>query len=91
LEAADSLIAQNRRVNNEFYVDSAVEVLVEQGRRAWIFDVDHYICFGTPDDVRSYNFWAAYFNRAPDHPYQLQPAYSTFNGRVSVLAEVESS
>lgn len=70
LEAADSLIAQNRRINNEFYVDSAIEVLLEQGRRARLFDVEHYICFGTPDDVRSFEFWATYFDRAPHHPYR---------------------
>lgn len=70
LEAADALIAQNRRVNNEFYVDSAIEVLVEQGRRARVFDVEHYICFGTPDDVRSYEYWAAYFDKATYHPFK---------------------
>lgn len=70
LEAADSLIAQDRRVNNEFYVDSAIEVLLEQGRRARLFDVQYYVCFGTPDDVRSYEYWAAYFHQAPRHPYQ---------------------
>lgn len=70
LEAADSLIAQNRRVNNEFYVDSAIEVLLEQGRRAKLFDVQHYVCFGTPDDVRSFEYWATYFDKAPHHPYQ---------------------
>jgi bifunctional N-acetylglucosamine-1-phosphate-uridyltransferase/glucosamine-1-phosphate-acetyltransferase GlmU-like protein len=70
LEAAEALIAQNRRVNHEFYVDSAIEVLLEQNRRAKLFDVQHYICFGTPDDVRSYEYWAAYFHQASHHPYQ---------------------
>jgi NDP-sugar pyrophosphorylase family protein len=69
LEAADRLIAQNRRINNEFYVDSAIEVLLEQGRRAKVFDVGHYICFGTPDDVRTYEYWAAYFRKASHHSY----------------------
>jgi NDP-sugar pyrophosphorylase family protein len=70
MEAADALITQNRRVNHEFYVDSAIEVLLEQGRRAKVFDVQHYICFGTPDDVRSYEYWATYFHKAHHHPYQ---------------------
>jgi bifunctional N-acetylglucosamine-1-phosphate-uridyltransferase/glucosamine-1-phosphate-acetyltransferase GlmU-like protein len=91
LEAADRLIAQNRRVNNEFYVDSAIEVLVEQGRRAWVFDVEHYICFGTPDDVRSYDFWAGYFDRAAHHPYRLKPAQGALNGRLAPLVRVKAS
>lgn len=69
LEAADGLIAQDRRINNEFYVDAAIEVLLEQGRRARIFDAQHYICFGTPDDVRTFGYWDAYFRKAPHHPY----------------------
>lgn len=69
-EAVDALIAQNQRVNNEFYVDSAIDVLLKQGRRAHLFDVDHYLCFGTPNDVRSFEFWADYFHHAPHHPYK---------------------
>ena len=70
LEAVETMISQNRRVNNEFYVDSAVQVLLERGRRAKLFDVRHYICFGTPDDVRSFEFWATYFDQATHHPYR---------------------
>lgn len=70
LEAADALVAQNRRVNNEFYVDSVVEVLLEQGRHAKVFDVQHYVSFGTPDDVRTYEYWAAYFRKASCPTYK---------------------
>jgi len=68
-EAADALIAQGRRVNGEYYVDSAIGVLVEQGRRARLFDVRHYICLGTPDEVRTFEYWADYFKSAPHHPF----------------------
>lgn len=62
-EATDRLIRENRRRNGEFYVDSVVQLLVEQGARAKIFDVMHYIGFGTPDDVRTYEYWNAYFQK----------------------------
>jgi NDP-sugar pyrophosphorylase family protein len=61
-EAAEALIAQNRRVNNEFYADSAIEVLIEQGRSAHIFDVTRMICFGVPPDVKTYDYWHKYFS-----------------------------
>jgi NDP-sugar pyrophosphorylase family protein len=78
LEAADALIAQDRRINNEFYVDSAIDVLVEQGRKARVFDIKHYICFGTPDDVKTYEYWFAFFSKASHHPFQVnaKPALS---------------
>lgn len=66
LDAADALVARNQRINNEFYVDSAIEILIEQGRRAKVFDVTHYISFGTPNDVRTYEYWKAYFHKVRD-------------------------
>jgi len=75
-EAADALIARNHRVNGEFYVDAAISELVAQGRRARLFDVSHYVCFGTPDDVRTYEYWQAYFRSAPRRPEML-PGYHT--------------
>jgi bifunctional N-acetylglucosamine-1-phosphate-uridyltransferase/glucosamine-1-phosphate-acetyltransferase GlmU-like protein len=68
-EAAEGLIAQNRRVNNEFYADSAIEVLIEQGRSAHIFDVKRMVCFGVPPDVKTYEYWERYFRLAEYHPY----------------------
>ena len=38
-------------------------------RRARLFDVKHYLCFGTPDDVRTYEYWAGYFATAAHHPF----------------------
>lgn len=71
--AADRLVAEDRRVRGEFYVDSLVDVLVEQGHRVEIFDVEHYLGFGTPDDVETFNYWQAYFERYPRlHEEQLR-------------------
>jgi NDP-sugar pyrophosphorylase family protein len=68
--AADALIAQDRRVNGEFYADMAVQVAIERGARARLFDVEHFVCFGTPDDVRSFEYWESYFRerRGPARP-----------------------
>lgn len=62
-EAADQLIAQDRRINNEFYVDLCIQVLIEQGYRVQVFPVTCYICLGTPDDVRTYEYWAGHFHK----------------------------
>ncbi|MCC7362642.1 MAG: NTP transferase domain-containing protein [Anaerolineales bacterium] len=73
-EAADALVAQNHRVNGEFYVDAVIPVLLQQGRRARLFDVTHYLCFGTPDDVRTYEYWDAYFRSHPRRPHPVDAA-----------------
>ena len=63
-EAAAQLIAQDRRINREFYADMAIQVLLEQGRTAVSFPVRHYVSLGTPDDVRTYDYWADHFRAA---------------------------
>ena len=46
LDAADRMIRLNHRVNNEFYVDQCMNEVVESGRKAHIFDVDKFVCWG---------------------------------------------
>jgi hypothetical protein len=62
-EAADALIHRNVRINNEFYVDSAIPMLIETGHCVRVLDVMHYISFGAPDDVRTFEYWDSYFKR----------------------------
>jgi dTDP-glucose pyrophosphorylase len=52
--ATELMIAAGSRVNNEFYVDAAVNFLKELGKRSVIFDVDEYFSWGTPGDLSEY-------------------------------------
>lgn len=57
VDAAEKMIAKNRRINNEFYVDEAINNLIETGLRVKVFEVDKYICWGTPNDLKTYEYW----------------------------------
>jgi NDP-sugar pyrophosphorylase family protein len=57
VRAAERMIAQNRAVNGEFYVDECINDAIALGLRGVIFDVDAYLCWGTPDDLRTYQYW----------------------------------
>lgn len=61
LDGIDALVASNQRVNNEFYLDSVPNVLVEAGRGVVAFDIDKYIGWGTPDDLEDYLRWERHF------------------------------
>lgn len=61
VEAAERMIAHNRRVNNEFYVDECINDIVSMGYRARVFEVDHYICWGTPNDYQTFQYWDNYY------------------------------
>lgn len=57
---AERLKKENVRVNGEFYVDSVIGLLVREGKRGVSFPVSRFLCFGTPDDVRTFEYWQRY-------------------------------
>jgi NDP-sugar pyrophosphorylase family protein len=59
--AIDQLVAANRRVNDEFYLDVVPNLLIEAGRRVVRFEVEKYIGWGTPEDLEDYRRWEQYF------------------------------
>lgn len=69
VSAAEHMIAENRRINNEFYVDECVNDLLAMGKKVKAFEIDHYICWGTPADYETFNYWETYFKQLPQHPY----------------------
>ena len=58
---AEAMINEDIRINNEFYVDVVMDVAVKRGLKVKVFEVDQYICWGTPADLDTYNYWRAYF------------------------------
>jgi len=54
---------KNIRTNNEFYVDDVLNRNIEMGLTVKVFEVEDYICWGTPDDYKTYNYWSEYFNK----------------------------
>lgn len=63
LSAADRTIAENRRINGEFYMDVVFDTAVRQGRVGRAMEVSSYIGFGTPADLDLYHYWRHYFSK----------------------------
>ena len=76
LEGLKSLYKHNRRINNEFYVDSLMGELVSLGYKLKVFEVEHYLCWGTPNDYRTYEYWQSFFHKCDWHPYKLADDWS---------------
>ena len=71
-QCIEALVANNHRINNEFYLDSAVNEALQLGFRCKVFNVDHFISFGTPNDLRTFEYWQSCFHLWSGHPYKLQ-------------------
>ena len=64
IRESERMIAANSRINGEFYVDEVINFCVDSGLKVEVFEVDSYICWGTPQDLDIYNYWSLYFQRA---------------------------
>ena len=42
---------------SKHYVDECINDLIELGLRVKVFEVDKYICWGTPNDLKTYEYW----------------------------------
>ena len=55
------MVLENYRISNEFYVDVAVDFAIKNDLFFKVFEVDQYICWGTPKDYENYDYWLSYF------------------------------
>ncbi len=84
-EGYEQLIKKNVRVNNEFYVDSLMGELVELGLNVKVFEVDNYLCWGTPNDYETFVYWQSFFHKADFHPYSLEKDPSVNKDKIAAL------
>lgn len=64
-------------VNNEYYIDSLINYAIDFGYKVKNFEVDEYICWGTPNDLRTYQYWQNFFNKVNWHSYSYDKDYFT--------------
>lgn len=49
------------RTNGEYYVDNLLVPMLDSGARIVVFPVDHYLCWGTPNDYETFTYWQGHF------------------------------
>lgn len=83
----ERLVSTNDRVNDEFYLDSCINHALALGLRCFIFEVDHFLSWGTPNDLRTFEYWQSCFDLWPGHPYQLEHDCRVPADAISTLRE----
>lgn len=86
-QVVSRLIQRDGRINGEFYIDSTINDAIESDLRCELFEVDSYLSWGTPNDLRTFEYWQSCFHKWAGHPYRLQN-----DGRIphDAIAELES-
>lgn len=72
MDGLNKNLSENIRTNNEFYVDDVLNQNIKEGLKVKVFEVDHYICWGTPNDYKTYLYWQEYFDKTTTHPYKIK-------------------
>lgn len=49
--------------NDEYYVSLVYQPMLEDGRKIFVYDLEHFLQWGTPKDLAEYNYWSEYFVR----------------------------
>lgn len=68
----EHLIARDGRVNGEFYIDACINDAIALGLQCRIFEVKSYLGWGTPNDLKTFEYWQSCFHKWQGHPYELQ-------------------
>lgn len=70
-ESAEILLSKNDSVNGEFYVDSCINHAIEMGLNCVSFEVDSYMCWGTPNELKCFEYWEECFHHWKYHSYSI--------------------
>ena len=60
--SAKKLIAEDIRINNEHYVATSINFLINEGYKVKVFEIDQWISYGDPKELNLYYFWEEFFN-----------------------------
>jgi NDP-sugar pyrophosphorylase family protein len=71
-KVVERLIARDARVSGEFYIDSCINDAIDLGLKCYLFEVDSFLSWGTPNDLRTFEYWQSCFHKWVGHPYRLE-------------------
>ncbi len=71
-KSLNSLISKNGKINGEFYLDSCIQEAISLGMHCHLFEIEHWLSWGTPDDLRTFQYWQSCFHKWEYHPSRLE-------------------
>ena len=79
IKSVDNMKKRKAKINGEYYVDMAINDAISIGLRCYVFEIDHYICWGTPNDLKTFEYWQNCFDGWESHPYSTIKDKNFFN------------
>ena len=71
IDAVTHMKSRKAKINGEYYIDTAINDAIQIGKRCKILEIEHYICWGSPNDLKTFEYWQSCFHKWSSHPYSL--------------------
>ena len=68
----ERMILRQGRINGEYYIDTAIADAISLDLRCVLFEIDNYLSWGTPNDLKTFEYWQSCFHKWAGHPYDLK-------------------
>ncbi|MCF8166425.1 MAG: hypothetical protein K9J35_07120, partial [Rhodoferax sp.] len=72
-DAFKQVMDQNLNTGGEFYVSLAYKSMLAKDERVGVYPLQHFMQWGTPDDLHEYNSWSDTFKRLIDPDVESTP------------------
>ena len=79
MNSVKSMKKRNAKINGEYYIDTAINDAINNGLKCILFEIDAYLCWGTPNDLKTFQYWQACFHKWKGHPYCLENDHNVLN------------
>lgn len=57
------MLKDSRKINSEYYVDTMIVIGLELGLKIKIIPVEKLVSWGTPNELKTFNYWKGYFKK----------------------------
>ena len=61
LDSAKLCISNEKKINGEYYVDDVINYSIKIGLKVALFQINYFVCWGTPDELETYKYWESCF------------------------------
>ncbi len=71
-QSYEELIKNKNKINGEYYIDSCINEAISLGLNCILFEIEHLISWGTPDEFETFKYWQSCFHKWEFHPYRIE-------------------
>ncbi len=71
-EAYENLLEVEILNNSDLTIEDVINTMISMDLKIKVFEVDNYVSWKTPDELKTYQYWQSFFHKVDWHPYTLE-------------------